>query len=120
MTTSSKPWKVSIQQAEQQINLLTNAGADPGFQVRGAHFKKSLRAKIFGAFRLKNHDFTQKKSYFFSNFRGGGARAGCAPLESAPEMVVNFNVKTNNVLETALTTMSLLCFVFVFENIIFQ
>jgi hypothetical protein len=27
-------------------------------------------AKIFGVFRVKNHDFTPKKSYF-SNFRGG-------------------------------------------------
>jgi hypothetical protein len=44
-------------------------GADPGFQVRGAHFKKLRRAEggaeIFGVFRVKNHDFTQKKSYFF-------------------------------------------------------
>ena len=28
---------------------------------------------MFGVFRVKNHDFTPKKSYF-SNFRGGGAR----------------------------------------------
>jgi hypothetical protein len=46
------------------------AGADPGFQVRGgAHLKKLRRAegdaKIFGLFRVKNHDFTKKKSYFF-------------------------------------------------------
>jgi hypothetical protein len=51
-----------------------NAGADPGFQVRGAHLKKLRRAKggakILGVFRVKNHDFTPKKSYF-SNFRGG-------------------------------------------------
>jgi hypothetical protein len=44
-------------------------GADPGFQVRGAHLKKMHRAeggaKIFGVFRVKNHDFTPKKSYFF-------------------------------------------------------
>ena len=37
-------------------------GADPGFQVRGAHLKKLRRAegcaKIFGVFRVKNHDFT--------------------------------------------------------------
>jgi hypothetical protein len=55
------------------------AGADPGFQVRGAHLKKLRRAeggaKIFGVFRVKNHDFTPKKSYF-SNFRGG-ARNFC-------------------------------------------
>jgi hypothetical protein len=43
-------------------------GADPGFQVRGAHLEKMHRAeggaKIFGVFRVKNHDFTPKKSYF--------------------------------------------------------
>jgi len=53
-------------------------GADPGFQVRGAHFKKSRRAeggaKIFWVFRVKNHDFTQK-NHIFSNFRGGGGAA---------------------------------------------
>ena len=55
------------------INIgLGLAGADPGFQVSGrggAHLKKSRRAeggaKIFGVFRVKNHDFTTKKSYFF-------------------------------------------------------
>ena len=35
----------------------------------GAHLKKSRRAEggvnIFGVFRMKNHDFTTKKSYFF-------------------------------------------------------
>ena len=40
---------------------------------------------MFGVFRVKNHDFTQK-NHIFSNFRG--TRAGCAapspPLESAP------------------------------------
>jgi len=40
--------------------------ADPGFQVRGGvHLKKSRRAeggaKFVGVFRVKNHDFTQKK-----------------------------------------------------------
>jgi hypothetical protein len=39
-------------------------------------------AKIFGVFRVKNHDFTQK-NHIFSNFRG--ARAGCPP-GSAPAM----------------------------------
>jgi hypothetical protein len=38
----------------------TNAGADPGFQVRGAHLKKLHRAegagKNFGVFRVKKHD----------------------------------------------------------------
>jgi hypothetical protein len=54
------------------------AGADPGFQVRGgggggAYLKKLRRAeggaKIVGVFRVKNYDFTPKKSYFF-NCRG--------------------------------------------------
>ena len=66
------------------IYLQGNAGADPGFQVRGAHLKKSRRAergaKIFGVFRVKNHDFTQTKIIFFPIL--GGARAGCAlPLD---------------------------------------
>ena len=48
------------------------AGADPGFQVRGAHLKKLRRAEgganIFGVFRVKNHDITPK-NLIFSNFR---------------------------------------------------
>jgi hypothetical protein len=60
--------------------LLTRA--DPGFQVRGvgAHLKKlgpaEGGAKLFGVFRVKNHNFTPKNN-IFSNFRG--ARAGFAP-----------------------------------------
>ena len=65
-------------------------GADPGFQVRGAHYKKLRRAeggaKIFGVFRVKNHHFTQK-NHIFSNFRG--ERAGFAPPRgSAPDLGV--------------------------------
>ena len=59
--------------------------ADPGFQVRGVHLKKLRRAeggaKIFGVFRVKNHDFTQKKNHIFSNFGGGGARRVRPPLD---------------------------------------
>jgi len=79
------------------------AGADPGFQVRGgAHLKKSRRAEggsnIFGVFRVKTHDFTQKKSYFFQ-FWGGGGRAGCAPPPgSAPDLSGNFILKRTNLL----------------------
>ena len=55
-------------------------GADPGFQVKGAHLKILRRAeggaKNLGVFRVRNHDFTPKNHIFF-NFRG--ARAGCAP-----------------------------------------
>jgi hypothetical protein len=36
-------------------------------------------AKIYGVFRVKNHDFTPK-NLIFSNFRGGG-RAPGAPLD---------------------------------------
>ena len=45
-------------------------GADPGFQVRGggAHLKKLRGAeggtKIFGVFRVKNHDFTPTNLIF--------------------------------------------------------
>jgi hypothetical protein len=82
------------------------SGAAPGFQVggRGWHLKKLHRAeggaKIFGVYRVKNHDFMPKnqifipiadrgmnifgifrvknhdfmpKNHIFSNFRGGGA-----------------------------------------------
>ena len=52
-------------------------GADPGFQVRGAHLKKLRRAeggaKIFGVFRVKNHDFTPK-DHIFPILGGGGPR----------------------------------------------
>ena len=67
---------------------ITSSGADPGFQVRGAHLNKLRRAegggKILGVFRLKNHDFTPKKIIFFPILGGGGAP------ESAPEMCSYF------------------------------
>ena len=52
-----------------------NSGADPGFQVRGGSHLKKLRrakrgAKIFGVFRVKNHDFTPKKITFFQILEG--------------------------------------------------
>ena len=87
----------------------TKPGADPGFQVRGAHFRKLRRAeggaKIFGVFRVKNHDCTPKNHIFsncggrreiiwgisceksrFYNFRGGGGGSRVRPLPpgSAP------------------------------------
>jgi hypothetical protein len=57
------------------ININSITGADPGFQIRGgAQLKKLCRAKggakIFGVFRVKNHDF-MPKNQFFSNIRGG-------------------------------------------------
>ena len=66
------------------------SGADPGFQVRGAPLKKLFRAegcvKIFGVFRVKNHDFTPK-NHIFSNFRGGG---DASPLDPPLVMVLCF------------------------------
>ena len=45
-----------------------DAGADPGFQGRGGHLNKLRRAeggaKMFGVFRVKNHDFTSKNHIF--------------------------------------------------------
>jgi hypothetical protein len=53
---------------------IVEAGADPDFQVRGGPHLKKLRraeggAKMFGVFRVKNHDFTPK-NHIFSIFRG--------------------------------------------------
>ena len=48
----------------------------------GSHLKKLCRAeggsKMFGVFRVKNHDFTPK-NLIFSNFRGWGARTRLDP-----------------------------------------
>ena len=53
-----------------------DTGADPGFHVKGVHLKKLRRAegdaKMFGIFRLKNHDFTQK-NHIFLNLWGAPA-----------------------------------------------
>jgi hypothetical protein len=67
----------NLQQFEMYI-----PGADPGFQVRGAHLEK-LRlaeggAKLFWVFRVKNHDFTPK-NHIFPNFRGGARRVRPPP-----------------------------------------
>ena len=54
----------------------------------GAHLKKLRRAEgganIFGVFRVKNNNFTQKIN-IFSNFRGGARRIR-PPPESAPDI----------------------------------
>jgi hypothetical protein len=46
------------------------------FKLGVAHLKKLRRteggAKMFGVFRVKNHDFTQKNHIFFQFFWGGG------------------------------------------------
>jgi hypothetical protein len=64
----------------------SDQGRIQDFKLGGAHLKKLRRAeggaKIVGVFRVKNHDFTQKKSYFFQ-ILGGGA-PGAPPPGSAP------------------------------------
>ena len=72
---------VAVECTNQVFNLplgqcMKTTGADPGFQVRGGgggHYKKLRRAeggaKIFGVFRVKNHDFMPKYHIFF-NCRG--------------------------------------------------
>jgi hypothetical protein len=55
------------------------------------HLKKLRRAeggaKIFGVFRVKNHDFTPKKNLFFL-ILGGGAPG--APLTLDPPLLLSF------------------------------
>ena len=59
---------------------LSTPGADQDFKLGGAHLKKLRRAeggaKIFGVFRVKNHDFTPKNHIFpiLGGGGGGGAR----------------------------------------------
>jgi hypothetical protein len=71
------------------------SGADPGFQVRGAHLTKLRRAeggaKFVGVFRVKNHDFTQK-NHIFSNFRGGARRVRAPPPPLDPPRHLNSRV----------------------------
>ena len=72
------------------------SGAEPGFQVSGAHLNKLRRveggAKNFGVFRVKNYDFTPK-IHMFSNFRK--ARAGCTPPLDPP-LTITTNVVSSN------------------------
>ena len=67
-------YKFDLRHGYHHIDMHT--GADPGFQVRGRRLKKMRRAeggaKIFGVFRVKNHDFTPKKIIFFPILGGGG------------------------------------------------
>jgi hypothetical protein len=71
------------------------AGADPGFQIRGAHLKKLRRTEegvnIFGVFCVKNHDFTQKNP-IFSNFREVGGSRVCPPLDGVVRSLVFYVV----------------------------
>ena len=58
---------IPVGSCKSNYHTIMNTGADPGFQVRGAHLKKMHRAeggaKIFGVFRVKNHDFTPKNHF---------------------------------------------------------
>ena len=64
---------------EWHKKIVPYSGADPGFQVRGVHLTKLCQAegdaKIFGVFRVKNHDFMQK-ILFFSIAEGGAIFLG--------------------------------------------
>jgi hypothetical protein len=57
---------------------IDNQGRIQDFKLGGAHLKKLRRAegsaKVFGVFRVKNHDFTPK-NHIFSNC--GGRRENC-------------------------------------------
>ena len=108
--------EIETHQTSSRLQWCPFQGRIQDFKLGGAHLKKLRRAeggaKNFGVFRVKNHDFTPKKSDFFpnaegsakifgvfrvknhdftpknhifSNFWGGGAQ-GCAPPppESAP------------------------------------
>ena len=59
-------FKISINKI---YSKLINQGRIQDFKLGGAHLKKLRRtvggAKIVEVFRVKNHDFTPNKSYFF-------------------------------------------------------
>ena len=63
------------------------------FKLGGTHLRKLRRveggAKIFGVFRVKNHDFTPKKIIFFPILGGVGSRWVRTPLD--PPLVCNTN-----------------------------
>ena len=66
-------WKEELQVPEKDVRkvyyIYHKQGRIQDFKLGEAYLKKSRRAeggaKIVGVFHLKNHDFTQKKSYFF-------------------------------------------------------
>jgi hypothetical protein len=67
------------------------SGADPGFQVRGAHLKKLRRAeggaKNVGVFRVKNHDCTPK-NHIFLILGGVGSAPGAPPLDPPLHLLI--------------------------------
>ena len=68
----------------KQQSMGRHQGRIQDFVLGGTYLKKFRRAeggaKIFGVFRVKNHDFTPKNHIYF-NFRG---RAPGAPLLDPP------------------------------------
>ena len=70
---------------------IISQGRIQDFKLGGAHLKKLRRAeggsKMFGVFRVKNHDFTPK-NHIFSNFRGGCA--GCPPPTGSAPGIYNY------------------------------
>ena len=71
MITRPQPSSVCLNEVINFYWLIQGRIQD--FKLGGAYLKKLRRAEgganIFGVFRVKNHDFMPKKSYFF----------GCAP-----------------------------------------
>jgi hypothetical protein len=67
----SDRFNVHFTGADPETGGLSYRGRIQDFKLggAGAHLKKFHRAengaKIVGVFRVKNHDFTPKKSYFF-------------------------------------------------------
>jgi hypothetical protein len=72
-----QPWRTNFQHFlfSLSIGYVECRGGSRISSWGGGHLKKLRRAeggaKIFGVFRVKNHDFTP---IFFSNFRGGARR----------------------------------------------
>ena len=113
----------SQQMIGKKLQVITQ-GRIQVFKLGGSHLKKLRRveggAKIFGVFRVKNHDFAPKnhifsncggrrenfwgisceksrfyakKSYFFLIL--GGARAGCAPHPGSAPVTYSISYKSN-------------------------
>jgi hypothetical protein len=78
MTSTSSLWALNYL-VFQSIDY--EQGRIQDFKIGGAHLKKLRRAeggaKIFGVFRVKNNDFTPKKSYFFQLRREARNLFGC-------------------------------------------
>ena len=69
-----------------------NAGADPGFQVKGAHLKiapNGGRRENFWGISCEKSRFYAKKNHIFANFRG-------APPMDPPLQCIYHNTKTEN------------------------